>query len=75
MKSYDLKDVLGPAFEEMFADIPVPKHPLDNEQAAPFTTPDLASLKAARLGVEQIKRRNLEGTPLAVWPKKEGSEL
>lgn len=77
MKSlrHELKDILGPDFEQLFSDIPVPKHPLDDEQADPFTTPDLATVTAARLEVERIKRRNAEATPTPIWPARDGGEI
>ena len=74
MSKHALNDIFN-GFDQIFADIPVPKHPLDNEQAAPFTTPDLAALKAAKLGIEQIKRRNAENTPTPIWPAHKGGEL
>lgn len=50
-------------FEGVFAGIAVPKHPLDDEQHAPFTAPTPAEIAAMRAGVEEGKRRNQAATP------------
>lgn len=54
-------------FEGLFAGVPAPKHPLDSEQAAPFTTPTTAEVEAMRAGVEEAKRRNREASPFRAW--------
>lgn len=48
---------------------------LDDEQTAPFSPPDEATVKHARLELERIKARNLEATPIPPNPTSEGNEL
>lgn len=40
------------------------KHILDDEQHAPFTMPTWQEIERMRRGVEQVKRKNAEASPL-----------
>lgn len=52
-------------YDQVIRQFAMPKHPLDDEQAAPFYTPTPAEVAAMRAGVEEAKRRNKAATPTA----------
>lgn len=56
-------DAMFSDFNGLFTAVPMPKHPLDDEQAAPFTAPTDAEIARMREGVDAIKRRNAEASP------------
>lgn len=46
------------AFDRLFAGIPMPKHPLDDEQASPLVQPEPDLIETMRAGIALVKRQN-----------------
>jgi hypothetical protein len=50
------------AFDHLFADIPMPKHPLDHEQAAPLVQPEHDLIETVRAGIARVKLQHEEAS-------------
>ena len=48
------------AFDRLFEDIPMPKHPLDDEKAAPLVQPEPDLIETVRAGILRVKLANEE---------------
>lgn len=50
------------AFDHLFVDIPMPKHPLDDAKAAPLVQPDPDLIETVRAGIERVKLQHEEAS-------------